>query len=98
MAKRAPIDEVPYRPLLDPSVITAALTKPGTAAPSAPRLEPQAAASSKVVEISRPEPARISPQPQRFEASENQAPRVGLGEGRQAPKELVEKFDQEKRI
>lgn len=96
MAKRAPVDEQPYRPLLDPGVISAALTKTGTAtqSPPQPRLDVHASAP-KVVEMARPEP----PKPQlRPEGGEGERARVNLGEGRPAPQQFVAKFDQEKRL
>jgi hypothetical protein len=57
MAKRAPIDEQPYRPLLDLNVISAALEKASTAAPVADDEEAteQPVAAMKVVEMRRPE-------------------------------------------
>lgn len=96
MAKRAPIDEAPYRPLLDPGVISAALTKTGNATSSQPHAasEPPAAAS-KVVDIVRPESARTHI---RVDNIEPERARAVMGEGRAPSQELVEKFDQEKRI
>jgi hypothetical protein len=91
MAKRAPVDEKPYRPLLDPGVVSAALTKAVTPA------QPGAgdSASTKVVELTRQEVRRLDPQPAFREPVGQSA-----GEGRvvPSPQTLVEKFDQEKRI
>jgi hypothetical protein len=91
MAKRAPVDEKPYRPLLDPSVVSAAMTKAVTPAqPSAGELP----IVTKVVELSRQEARRSEPQPLYREPI---APQVSEGRG-PSPQTLVEKFDQEKRI
>ena len=95
MAKRAPVDEAPYRPLLDPGVISAALMKTGTGTAQA---KPEGQGTvTRVVEMPRPEASRFQPL-QRSEASETQAPKAGFGEARTVPNDLVEKFDQEKRI
>lgn len=87
MAKRAPAGEEPYRPLLDPGVISAALTKP--VAPPVP----QAQAVVRVVELSRAE--SITP-----EAKGATSRRVPLEPppARASARELVEKLDQEKRM
>jgi len=96
MAKRAPMNEEPYRPLLDPGVLNAALTK-ASSQTSNPMPSSQTPAT-KVVEIQRPEPARTQ-QPARFDSPETKVQRTAAaGEGRVAPQEYVEKFDQEKRI
>ena len=104
MGKRAPLDEQPYRPLLDPAVISAALSKTSTPAPAQTQPQARSEISSaqpspmKVVEISRPEPRKV------MELSSSQVAREVLGkeagEGR-APvvaAEFVEKLDQEKRM
>ena len=84
MARRAPVDEQPYRPLLDASIISSALSHKmpavtqASAAPAAPQ---PVQAQTKVVEMVRPEPTKAV-----------QAPPVLLTQP------LVEKFDQEKRV
>src|SRR5690349_12412546 len=93
MAKRAPNDEQPYRPLLDPGVISAALTKASPIAPSPGRDE---AVALKVVELSRAEVPRL--QPPRSEAAPPPLSHPLRPEPRNTPQLLVEKFDQEKRI
>src|ERR1700751_5628551 len=95
MAKRAPIDEEPYRPLLDPGVISAALTKARTPVSTAQK-ESQGT-SPRVIELSRPEPPRAEVKP-RIEPQELSLARAPVGEGRASAKELVEKFDQERRL
>jgi hypothetical protein len=95
MAKRAPVDEEPYRPLLDPGVITAALTKAAT--PGAGGQKESQALTPKVIELSRPEPPRAELKP-RIESQEGILGRSGVGEGRASAHELVEKFDQERRL
>ncbi|MHC1763393.1 MAG: hypothetical protein AB9869_03660 [Verrucomicrobiia bacterium] len=96
MAKRAPVNEEPYRPLLDPGVISAALTRTTAGLPPQPRPETPPQASAKVVDLSRPEVPRAATLVR--ESQEPERPRPQAGEGRPAPQELVEKFDQEKRI
>ena len=95
MAKRAPIDEQPYRPLLDPSVVSAAIAPAATPrAPSA--AEPPRPAAQKIVELSRPDLAR------RDEAVERNReplePPLGTVRGLVTSPSYAEKFDQEKRI
>lgn len=94
MAKRAPAGEVTYRPLLDPSVISAALTK-------SPRVagEPRSSdESAKVVGISRTEEAKREGRGFRPELSGNRNPSEPAVARPAAPKEAVEKLDQEKRM
>lgn len=97
MAKRAPLDEQPFRPLLDQGVVLAALTKTTTSAPPARTQSDQV--NSKVVEIVRSEPARPQ-EPQRQASAEMVTQRTAVGEGKAIPltQPLVEKFDQEKRM
>lgn len=101
MAKRAPIDEQPYRPLLDPSVISAALEKASTADPVADYQDTTqpAARPAKVVEMRRPEAAvRRSERPEQYSVP---AERFVQGEergGAIGTHEFVEKFDQERRM
>jgi hypothetical protein len=87
MAKRAPTDEKPYRPLLDPGVVNAAI------AGAVHRVEHGVA--SKVIELTRAETPRVtttaSPSPP-------PAPLHGAGRALPSPQPLAEKFDQEKRI
>jgi hypothetical protein len=96
MAKRAPAGEEPFRPLLDKSLISAALTKAAPAEQVAPSPEP---VPPKVIDIprndipkrqeaSRPPPQ--PPQPQKQEVPEDATPLAG--------QYIVEKFDQEKRM
>ena len=95
MAKRAPVDEQPYRPLLDPSVLSAAIAQP--APPRAPAAtEPPRPSAQKVVELSRSEPARRDEPAER--ARESGDPTPGPGRAAAAFPAYVEKFDQEKRI
>lgn len=99
MAKRAPIDERPYRPLLDPNIISAALERASTADPDIAAEEKETVpAAVKVVEIRRPDPPAKRSTPR--EEPVVQASRLAQGEGT-APalaQQLVEKFDQEKRM
>lgn len=97
MAKRAPAHEGPYRPLLDPGVIGAALAK--TAAVPGQQLRPiDSMVPSRVVELQQPGPVTVLVEPR---ATEQPLPaRAATGEGRAAltVQQLTEKFDQEKRI
>jgi hypothetical protein len=92
MAKRAPVDEQPFRPLLDPGVISAALSKPTPQAPAQPAAE---TSQAKIVEMPQAQDT-----PKRLEASRVGSPRPQVQEIRNqaAPNEFVEKFDQEKRM
>src|SRR5437899_2138390 len=93
MAKRAPVGETPYRPLLDRGVIAAALTKatPGTAA----QVDAQGD-SAKIVDLNR------------ADASSRERPAQsethvfgGRSDARENPasvEQVVEKRDQEKRM
>jgi hypothetical protein len=94
MAKRAPVDEQPYRPLLDPSVLSAALTQPASA--KAPT-EPPRAATGRVVELTRPEPARRE-EPASSAREGPDAPAAQTRGPAPAAQSFVEKFDHEKRI
>lgn len=95
MAKRAPVDEQPYRPLLDPSVLSAAIAQP--APPRAPpAAEPARQAAQKIVELSRPDAARRDEPAERAREPSDQAPVPGRAAA--AFPDYVEKFDQEKRI
>jgi hypothetical protein len=95
MAKRAPVDEQPYRPLLDPSVLSAAISE-ATVAKAPGMLEPTKTTGQKVVELSRSElPRRDDP----AGGGREQADLVpGQERGTPTAQTLVEKFDQEKRI
>jgi hypothetical protein len=95
MAKRAPADEEPYRPLLDPGVISAALTK--SPPPVTQILEQQTASANKVVEIVRPEATRLEAQEKRV-VERRDPPVEALVEKGLSVEDLVEKFDQEKRM
>jgi hypothetical protein len=90
MAKRAAPDEKPYRPLLDPELMSAALAQ-GMSNTSAP--------SQKVVDLPRSEPAR-RPEPLRVAAQEAapKPPDTSFQPQTQAVQPFAEKFDQEKRI
>ena len=84
MAKRAPVGETPYRPLLDPSVLNAAL-----AAPQA--VDPQ----RKIVEFTKPVEQKKAEEPKLSQevvrtTTETRAPIVEHS--------LTEKLDQEKRL
>lgn len=96
MAKRAAPDEKPYRPLLDADLVSAALSHTAPSAPTPPVASPV----TKVVEITRPEPARRAEPVPQLERASTPAP-VALPEietHHQAMQALIEKFDQEKRI
>lgn len=91
MAKRAAPNEQPYRPLLDTGLMSAALAQVGPSAASGSE-----SPSTKVVEITRSEPARRI-EPTRL-ANESG---LRLFEPERPPlshEHFVEKFDQEKRI
>lgn len=91
MAKRAPVGETPYRPLLDPSVLNAALSP---AAQIAPVVEPQ----GKIVEFASPMiEQKIAEEPKA--PIEAQVARVTL-ERRppQVDPAISEKLDQERRL
>jgi hypothetical protein len=102
MARRAAPDEQPYRPLLDPGLVSAALSQVPTPAPppAAPskvmELTRPVAATAKVADSPRIEPARRIEQIQVEQATPHAAGPI-RDEGR-ATQGLVEKFDQEKRI
>lgn len=90
MAKRAPVGETPYRPLLDPSVLSAALAP---IAPGAPTSESQ----KKIVEFARPvEAKRVEETKASIEPTitrslvEKKSPTVEHG--------FSEKLDQERRL
>ena len=93
MAKRAPAGEEPYRPLLDPGVISAALT---TASPTPKPME-EPLRGVRVVELSRAEPVAVEA---RGRGREAQVSRVASEPApvRTMAQELVEKLDQEKRM
>jgi hypothetical protein len=93
MAKRAPAGEEPYRPLLDPGVISAALTKANPAGP-APSGQSNAL---KVVELTR---AETGPTEARVFGRDGLTSRPGPETApiRAAASELIEKLDQEKRM
>ena len=100
MAKRAAPDERPYRPLLDASLVSAALSQVVT--PSAPPKEvelPRAAsgATARVGESSKVEPLRRIGQIQGEQVAHPPAA-VPTREESKAPQIHVEKLDQEKRI
>src|ERR1044072_294767 len=98
MAKRAAPDEQPYRPLLDVNLVSAALaqTPPPTGASPVKEIPVARVAPRISPEVSRPAFAR----PSEVKASgiaERQI--LSRSPEREAPQqELVEKFDQEKRI
>lgn len=84
MAKRAPVGEMPYRPLLDPSVLNAALAP---AASSLQVSEPQ----KKIVEFARPVEQKRIEEPQVAKAGiEKKVPN--------AESAFTEKLDQERRL
>jgi hypothetical protein len=91
MAKRAAPDEQPYRPLLDPSLVSAALGPAPVVVPSptkdisvprGPEKTPHEVARPAIVKAGRPE----------------SQPYVRPVSEREVPQAFVEKFDQEKRI
>jgi hypothetical protein len=92
MAKRAPVDEKPYRPLLDPGVLSAAIGK--TVAPQQQPGRDQLAVQQKVVEVAR------SATPRALGVSDAERHPAPAGAGTAVPirQPLVEKFDHEKRI
>src|ERR1044071_8755723 len=93
MAKRAPAGEEPYRPLLDPGVISAALTKTTPAEP----LLPGQTNGAKVLELTRPEggvaESRTVGRDAQVSRVVPESPSV-----RASASELIEKLDQEKRM
>ena len=98
MAKRAPVDEQPFRPLLDAGVISAALAKPSPA-PSQSAGDTSQPSPTKIVEMPRPDT------PKRHEISsslsrEPQVQKLQIQDVRtpHTQGEFVEKFDQEKRM
>lgn len=101
MAKRAPVDEQPYRPLLDPSVLSAALTRPVSAVSnSLPAVTTEQAngASSKIIDLPRSHEPKRAEQKAPAPASTVSAPVAPPIKTPTAIHELVEKFDQEKRM
>lgn len=96
MAKRAAPDEQPYRPLLDASLVSAALsnTAPSTLPPASNPVQVTPPQSSKIVEMPRGEPSRRIEQ---VRAQTENKPLEREVEKPTAP-QLFEKFDQEKRI
>jgi hypothetical protein len=99
MAKRAAPDEQPYRPLLDASLVTAALSQVVTPAPPPKVMElPRPVnAAPKPSDSPKIEPARRIEQIQTEQVASQAAAGPTRDEGR-AAQGLVEKFDQEKRI
>lgn len=94
MAKRAPVGEMPYRPLLDPSVLNAALA-PASISPQAP--EPQ----KKIVEFARPLEQRRIEEPKILAESQiARAPVEKIIERKATSPEatFTEKLDQERRL
>lgn len=96
MAKRAPVDEQPYRPLLDPSVVSAALTTSVSPPPQRVASVPSLPVPPKVVELPHREVGR--PAEPLSSYRESWEPTTGQGRSVVSPQTLVEKFDQEKRI
>jgi len=76
-------------------VVSAALTKAGTPSPMGQK-ESQGT-TPKIIELSRPEPGRAEGK-LRIEPQELSLARAPVGDGRVSAKELVEKFDQERRL
>lgn len=99
MGKRAAPDEKPYRPLLDASLVSATLSQVVASGPSPKETElPRPTnAPIKVVDIPRPEPSRRIEQI-RMEQGTQPAAGNPPREEKRTGQELVEKFDQEKRI
>jgi hypothetical protein len=99
MAKRAAPDEKPYRPLLDAELVNAALSH--TVPSATPASPPAQYSPARVFEMPRGENARRS-DPNTFDhaaPSGESAPRITEPEHLRAlAQNLVEKFDQEKRI
>lgn len=90
MAKRAPAGELPYRPLLDPSVLNAALS-PTVASPQA--AEPQ----KKIVEFARASEQKRVEEPKQIQ--EPQVPKAVVEKKVPAPENaFTEKLDQERRL
>ena len=96
MAKRAAADEKPYRPLLDASLVTAALSQVVTPTPPPKEVEVSrpVAIAPKAGDLPRVEPPRRIEQIQEPAAQTGAPPR----DERRVGQELVEKFDHEKRI
>jgi hypothetical protein len=97
MAKRAAADEQPYRPLLDASLVSAALSQVVTPTPPPKEVEVSRPSppTPKVVDTPRAEPPRRIEQIQVEPATQAVSP---PRDERRAGQELVEKFDHEKRI
>src|SRR5262245_11691530 len=97
MAKRAPVDEQPYRPLLDPSVLSAAISQ--AAQPKTiTATEPPRVAGQKIIDLSRPDHARRDEVPERSREPTDAPSARGVGRAIATSPSFVEKFDQEKRI
>jgi hypothetical protein len=97
MAKRAAADEQPYRPLLDASLVSAALSQAATPAPPPKEKEVLRPGSvpAKVTDIPKAEPSRRIEQIQAEPAGQGV---TAAREEKRPSQELIEKFDQEKRI
>ena len=91
MAKRSPVGEMPYRPLLDPSVLNAALSPAAATSSQVP--EPQ----KKIVEFARPVEQKRSEEPRQI-----QEPQVAKAviekKAPNAESTFTEKLDQERRL
>ena len=95
MARRAPVDEKPYRPLLDPGVVAAALTKASRVSPDSK--ETEQASTNKVVEIHGHDSAKKQGQ-ETLVSSDSSTPHIVPDHPPVTVQDLVEKFDQEKRM
>jgi hypothetical protein len=89
MAKRAPAGEEPYRPLLDPGVISAALTKTNRPVKTAS----ETSAVAKVVELNRVETGAVEAREALASRAISEPPPT-----RATVRDLVGKLDQEKRM
>ena len=96
MAKRAPVDEKPYRPLLDPGVVAAALTKTSRATTEASE-NIKTESMNNVVDIQGHD---LEKKQERITATPSDSVKLQIVPEQQ-PKtvhDLVEKFDQVKRM
>src|SRR4051812_21669680 len=97
MAKRAAPDEQPYRPLLDASLVSAAVAQPSASAAASPVKEVFVARSAPKLSL-EPSRAEVSRQGEGRGAGRFDAQPPVKTPDKEAAKSFIEKFDQEKRI
>lgn len=100
MAKRAAPDEKPFRPLLDAGLLSAALAPAGSDTPRATQNPAPPMPSARVLEMPRPDLTRRTEQPALGISPTAPNPDDLSSEERpqRSASNIVEKFDQEKRI